>query len=119
MDKIRICKICSIEVNKSLLFDHINSKEHKDIEKFFIMKYMTYCESSSKEIKIDEWREHVNSEKHLEFEGKNYCDICKKKYSIEKGYSGTFQVSSESAKRNHAYSDIHKLKEERTGFCSS
>ena len=70
MDKIMICKICRIEVNKSLLFDHNNSKEHKDIEKYFIMKCMTYCESCSKEIKIDEWREHVNSEKHLEFEDK-------------------------------------------------
>ena len=26
------CKICSIEINKSLLYDHIDSKEHKDIE---------------------------------------------------------------------------------------
>ena len=80
---------------------------------------MTYCESCSKEIKNDEWREHVFPEKHLEIEDKYYCDPCKKKYSIQKGYSGTFQVRSESIKSNHAYSDFHKLKEERTGFYCS
>ena len=32
MDKIIFCKICGIEINKSLLYDHINSKEHRDTE---------------------------------------------------------------------------------------
>ena len=54
MDKKMFCKVCSIEVNKSLLFDHITSKEQKDIENYFIMKCMTYCESCDKEIKNDE-----------------------------------------------------------------
>ena len=49
MDKIMFRKICSIEVNKSLLYDHLNSKEHKDNEMYFIIKCMTYCESCDKE----------------------------------------------------------------------
>ena len=113
-----ICRTCNIEINESLLYDHINSKEHKDIENYFIMKTMTYCESCDEEIKNDEWREHIFTEKHIEFEDKCYCDLCKKKYSIE-GYSGTFQVRSESAKRTHAYSCTHKLNQERLGFHSS
>ena len=36
MDKIMVCKICSVEINKSLLYDHNISKEHKDIEKYFL-----------------------------------------------------------------------------------
>ena len=44
LDKITYCKICSIEINKSLLCDHINSKEHKVTKNSFIMKCMTYCD---------------------------------------------------------------------------
>ena len=51
MDKIMFCKICSIEINEALLYDHINSKEHKDIEEYFIMKCVTHCEVCNKEIK--------------------------------------------------------------------
>ena len=32
VDKIMFCKICSIEINKSLVYDHITSKQHRDIE---------------------------------------------------------------------------------------
>ena len=96
MDKIMFCRICSIEINKSLLYDHINSKEHRDIENYFIMKCMTYC------------GEHVISEKHFEFEDKYYCDLCKKKNSIEKGYSGNYHDRIRAAKRNHTYSSNHK-----------
>ena len=111
-----LCKVCSIEINKSLLYDHINSKAHKDIEKYFIMKCMTYCESCDKEIKNDEWREHVTSEKHLEFKDKYYCDLCKKKYPIEEGYSGNYHDRSAAAKRNHTYNSTHKQNQERLGF---
>ena len=38
------CEFCSIEVNIALLYKHINSKEHKDIEHYLIKKGMTYCE---------------------------------------------------------------------------
>ena len=51
LDKTTFCKICSVEIKKSLLFNHINSKEHRDIEDYFIMKCMTYCERYNKEIK--------------------------------------------------------------------
>ena len=65
------CKNCSIEINKSLLLHHINSKEHRDIENYFIMRCMTYCEICDEETKNDEWREHINSGKHLELEETN------------------------------------------------
>ena len=41
LDKIMFCMICSIEVNKSLIFDHITSKEHRYFDEYFIMKCMT------------------------------------------------------------------------------
>ena len=41
MDRIMFCKTCSIEVNKSFLFDHITSKEHRYFDDYFIMKCMT------------------------------------------------------------------------------
>ena len=70
LDKIIFCKKCSIEIKKSLLYDHINSKEHKDIEDYFISRGMNYCEICIGEIKNDEWREHILSEDHLERAGK-------------------------------------------------
>ena len=72
MDKIVFCKICSIEINKSLLYDHINSKEHRDVENYFIMKCMTFCGVCNKEIKNDEWREHIISVKHPKIDNKSY-----------------------------------------------
>ena len=62
-------EICSTEMKKSLLYDHINSKEHKDIEDFFNVKGLIYCELCEKE-KHYEWREHINSKKHLELQEK-------------------------------------------------
>ena len=58
-------------------------------------------------------------EKQLEFHNKFYCDLCKKKYSIEKGYSGNYQVRRESAKRIHTYNSTHKQNQERLGFQDS
>ena len=51
MKNITFCKVCSIEINKPLLHEHINSKEHKEIEDYFIRKYMTYCDLCCKEKK--------------------------------------------------------------------
>ena len=116
MDKILLCENCSIEISKSVLYDHIISKELMNIEKYFVMNCMTYCESCDKEIKNDECREHVNSEKRLEFEEKYFCDICNKKYSIEKRYSGHYHDRSAAAKDNHTYNITHKQNEERLGF---
>ena len=119
MDKIMFCKICSIQINKSLLYDHINSKEHKDIEKYFIMKCMTYCEYCDKEIKNDEWREHVISEKHLELEEKRYCEICNMKYDIHYNslsyyYNKTSEINHRGS--GHINSNIHMENEKRLGF---
>ena len=87
MDKITFCKICRTEVNKTRLCDHINSKGHKDIENYLIIKCMTYCEYCDKEIKNDEWREHINSEKRLELREKRYCVVCQMKYDDHNKYS--------------------------------
>ena len=119
MDKIMFCKICSIEINKSLLYDHINSKEHKDFEKYFIMKCMTYCEYCDKEIKNDEWREHVISEEHLELEEEKYCEICHMKYDIHYNdlnyyYNKTSQINHRGS--GHPNSNIHMENEKRLGF---
>ena len=72
-DKITICKVCSVEINKSLLYDHVTSKEHRGFENFF-MKYMTYCELCNKE-KKDEWGEEIISEKHLKLERSKFCKL--------------------------------------------
>ena len=81
MHKI-FCKICSIEIGKAHFYDHIVSREHKDIENYFKTKCMTSCEYCDKEIETDEWREHIFSEKHIELEEKRYCEICHMKYGI-------------------------------------
>ena len=38
LDKTSFCRICSIEVYQSDVFEHINSKEHRDTENYFIRK---------------------------------------------------------------------------------
>ena len=63
-------EIRSIEVNIALLYKHINSKEHKEVENYLIKRGMTYCEACKKEIRNDEWREHGISENHLNIEKK-------------------------------------------------
>ena len=82
LDKIIFCKNGGIEINKSLLYDHIKSKEHTDIQVNFIRKCMTYCEKSVKETKNDIWRKHILSEEHLEHADKRYCEICKMTYYV-------------------------------------
>ena len=89
---ITFCKLCSIEINKPLLYEHINSKEHKEIEDYFLRKCVTYCDLCCKEIKNDGWREHTISEKLLEFEEKNYCGIFNLKYdNFNKYNSGSYK----------------------------
>ena len=54
LDKITICRNCITDVHNSLLYEHINSKKHRDIENYFIKKCMTYCDRCYVEIKNDE-----------------------------------------------------------------
>ena len=68
MKDITFCKICSIEITKSLLYEHNNSKEHKEIEKNLFKNCMTCCELCKREIRSDEWREHRFAQKHSEVE---------------------------------------------------
>ena len=51
LDKVKFYQICSIEINKSLLYDHNNSKKHRDIEDCVIGKCMNFCEKRKREIK--------------------------------------------------------------------
>ena len=74
------CRICSIEINKVLLSEHINSKEHKEIEDYLIVNVMTYCGLCNKEIRNDEWRKHIFLDSHLKHEQKVYCKLCNMKY---------------------------------------
>ena len=112
------CEICSIEVNIALLYKHINSKEHKQIENYLIKNSMTYCEVCKKEIRNDEWREHIISVNHLEIEEKNYCEVCKTKYSVV-GYANSYdsyQKKCRSAEDAHIHGNNHKLNAERFDF---
>ena len=108
------CEICSIEVNIALLYKHINSKEHKEIEHYLIKKGMTYCEVCKKEMRNDEWREHSISENHIEIEKLKYCKVCKKKYSVA-GYGDQY-ISYENkcglATESHNRRESHKQNQE-------
>ena len=98
MRSITFCRICSIEINKTLFSEHINSKKHKEIEGYLNVMGMTYFEQCSKEKRIDEWRKHITSEEHLQIEDKIYCDICMNKYSF-RGYMGTIKEKCRDAER--------------------
>ena len=76
MDEIKLCKICSIEINKALVYDHIISKEHRDFEDCLIVKGKTYCELlCGKHIKKYEWRDHKISEKNFELKEKKIVEF--------------------------------------------
>ena len=79
MKNITFCRICEIEINKVLLYEHINSKEHKELEDHLIVIGMIYCELCSKEIRNDKWRKYIISEEHSAIEDKYYFDLCKTK----------------------------------------
>ena len=112
LDKISICRICCVDVYKSDVFEHINSKEHRDTENYFIRKCKTYCERCYEEIKKkDEWREHIISSGHLLRGSEFYCDICKTTYSFI--INGKY---SSECKLKHLESNYHKENQERLGF---
>ena len=75
---------------------------------------MTYCDVCNKEIRNDEWREHIINQSHLDLEGKKYCEICQMKYDKkltqdnERNYCDTGFY--------HLSRDIHKKKVERSDF---
>ena len=48
---------------------------------------MIYCERCNKEIKIDEWSEHITSEEYLEREGETYCDTCEMTFYKSEKYT--------------------------------
>ena len=89
MENKTFCEICCIEVNITLLYNHINSKEHKEIEHYLIKRCLSYCKVCKEQIKKDEWKEHVISENHLELAKQDYCNACQVKYSVS-GYGDKF-----------------------------
>ena len=109
MKNIAFCKICSIEINKPLLCEHINSKEHKEFENYLISNNMTYCELCKREIRNDEWREHIISQKHLEFEKRSYCKICNMKYDSEYRQTSVERMKKVSD-HNHSKTHNEKIK---------
>ena len=119
MKEIRLCKIGSVELNKALLYEHISSKEHRDFEIYFIMKCMTYCENFDVEIKNDEWREHIISEKHLALEEKRYCEVCHIKYDMHQNsqYHNSKRNDSDRG-RYHECSGLLRENKERLEFYS-
>ena len=106
------CEICSIELNIALLYKHINSKEHKDIEFYLIRKAMTYCEVCKREIRNDEWREHSFSENHLEVEKQKYCKVCKVKYNVSGDQYTSYENKCILATENHNRTSNHKENQE-------
>ena len=102
LDKIRIPRICNSEVHKSLPYDHTNSKGHREKEKYLDMKRVTNCDRCRREIKNDEWRQHIISSEHLLRIGEKKCDICKRIYVIIK-----YKKESNESKRHQLKSNIH------------
>ena len=100
MRNVTFCKICSFEIKKVILYEHFISREHKEIDDS-LMRGMTYCEHCGKEKWNDEWRKHINSEEHLQFKHKNYCEVCKKKYLVWDRYPGNFKEKSKAAEQQH------------------
>ena len=90
-------------IKKSLLYDHNNWKEHGDTEENFIKKCMTYCKNCDKEIKKDEWREHIRSEKQLKKGRKKHCNLCQIGYLT---FGNSFNLNKSGFK--HLKSDVHK-----------
>ena len=113
MKDITFCKICSIEINKPLLHEHINSKKHKEIENYLIINSMTYCKLCKREIRNDEWREHIISQKHLDSEEKNYCKVCNMKYDL------VYKENRDDKGFYHNNSITHKENQERLEFDAS
>ena len=112
LDKVIRCRICFSDLHQSCLLEHIISKRHRDTENYFISKCMTYCERCHKEIKNDEWRQHLLSDSHLARNGEKYCDICEKKFRVTTNEG----VSSPQLEINHYHSDIHNQNKQRSQF---
>ena len=82
------------------------------------MKCMTRCEVCNKEIKNDEWRKHIISEKHLEIEIKKYCKLCNMKYDPRFETHPQFHKSffDMGCGSGHIHSPVHIENQKRLGF---
>ena len=68
MDEINFFKICSFELNKTLVFGHNIKEEQRVFEDYLIVKAMTYYDLCGNYLKNHEWRDHKISERNFEFE---------------------------------------------------
>ena len=93
------------------------------MEIIFFVRGMNFCEFCSQEKRNDEWRKHKVSQKHLEIEHKNYCEVCKKKYIVWNRYHGDFKDKSKAAENHHKHGSApvteHHPKEKSLEFYSS
>ncbi len=101
--------LCNGSVDKVLLYEHCNSKEHKENEDYLIVMGMTYCDLCNKEIRNDEWRKHIFSENHMNRELKAYCKVCNMKYlkAIGKGCDSYYTTIRQSDIHSHRYEPCH------------
>ena len=74
---------------------------------------MTYCDYCDKEMKIDEWREHIISKKHLEKKEKRYCEVCHMKYHMSEISKRHISEGKDSDRGHyHICRDFHQKKRE-------
>ena len=76
---------------------------------------MACCEYCHEEIKIDEWREHIISQKHLQLEQKNFCKVCNMKYDNPSSAPDRAKLGRGNT---HIHSDLHKKSPERLDLYS-
>ena len=80
------------------------------------MKYMTYCEFRKKEIKNDEWRKHIFSDKHLTFEAEKFCKLCDMKYNPSLDADYEHNKTRIDIAGCHEHGPIHKRNDTRVNF---
>ena len=74
----------------------------------------------------DEWRKHIISGEHLQFEDKTYCDICKNKHSL-RDIMVPLKKCRDAGRNHRSYSSVaitidentHKKNQERFDFFTS
>ena len=82
---------------------------------------MTYCEYYDKEIKNDEWREHIISEKHLELEKKYIASFFQMKYDNHSKNKNNHPERARNRSKNsvdkyHLNSELHQKNEKKLEF---
>ena len=80
---------------------------------------MIYCEYCNKEVKYDEWRELIISERHLVLERKKYSEVCKMKYIPYIAASFDCNMKQDDVAGGHASPPTHQQNLQRLEFQST